>query len=417
MNLKNMTFVFSESYSTVMVYKLSKILKEKGYNTVQVRILEQNKEDNEFYRNGFNNVIDFNIPHFQISSSSKISKLFGILKIIKRFPSILKASFQILKLRNVIYVGRSKVNLPVYLFRKTFFRNVSFIFFPYDLRNHKPLSENLNVPKFELFSEKYCLEKCDGLIHKGAPEELDSKYMDNRSLGKKPKIQKLRLNIHPYCSKEFIVPINKNKLSKKDKEWHFCYVGGIKKSTNEFYDSLLDFDWLLKHKVHIHFYFCSDTKKEADIKKDKEVIKSFYNRNKNYSYLKYIHFHDALNPKELAQEISKYDIGIIGDPVGMTKDNFDPVLTTANKISSYFEAGIPFLYSKKYMFLHRLMKGYSIDLGYNDINKINDILKKINYKDLEKNVEKARGDFLFENHLKRIEDFFKNVLISTKRKY
>jgi hypothetical protein len=403
--------VFSESYSTVMVYKMSKVLRERGYKTVLIRLLEQSEEDSKFYNPAFNKTINFNISHFYIGDKSHIKEnIFSIISQIKKVKDFLKASLEILKLRDSVYIGRAKVNLPVYIFRKIFFRNTPFIYFPYDIRNHNTVENNKSVPFYEIYTEKYCLSHADGIIHKGAPEELEPKYMDNRSLGKKVKIQKLQLNFHPYCSNEFIVTINKNKVSKKDKEWHFVYVGGIKKPTLEFYKSLLEFDWLLNHKVHIHFYYCPDTKTKKDDERDKEIYKKFLEINKDYPYIKYIHFHDSFDPKTLGKEISKYDIGVIGDPVGLKPGHLDPVLTTANKISSYFEAGIPILYSKKYWFINELMKKYNLDiLGYSDVKDIGKILKKINYKKIEENVLKARKDYSMEKNADRLIEFIDKV--------
>jgi hypothetical protein len=409
--------VFSESYSTVMVYKMSKSLREKGYKTVLIRLLEQNEEDNKFYNPGFDKIINFNISHFYIGDKKHLKEnVLEIIKQIKKIKNFLKCFLELLRLKDSVYIGRAKINLPVFFFRIIFFRKNTFIYFPYDIRNHNTVENNKSVPFYEIYSEKYCLEHADGIIHKGAPEELEPKFMDGRSLGNNLKIQKLRLNFHPYCSNEFIVPINKNKLSKKDKEWHFVYVGGIKKPNLEFYQSLLDYNWLLKHKVHIHFYFCSDTKKQNEDKKNEEAVKKFFEVNKDYPYIRFIHFHDSFDPKTLESEISKYDVGIIGDPVGLKPGHLDPILTTANKISSYFEAGIPILYSKKYWFINELMKKYHLDiLGYSDIDEIGKILKKIDYKKIENNVIEARKDYLMEKHADRLEKFINQAIESSKK--
>ena len=40
--------VFIESYSTVMTYKIAKLFKKNGYETVLIRLLEQKLSDDKF---------------------------------------------------------------------------------------------------------------------------------------------------------------------------------------------------------------------------------------------------------------------------------------------------------------------------------------------------------------------------------
>ena len=62
------------------------------------------------------------------------------------------------------------------------------------------------LKKFEINSEKFCFEKADGIIHKGAPDEL--KFLEGR-IFEKINFAPLQLTFHPYCSKEFMIPFNK----------------------------------------------------------------------------------------------------------------------------------------------------------------------------------------------------------------
>ena len=94
------------------------------------------------------------------------------------------------------------------------------IYFPYDIRANEYATKEIakkvrGIPNFEIKAERFCFENADGIMHKGAPNEL--KYLNGRMLGDNLKICPLDISFLPYCSKEFIIPINKNKLSKKDK--------------------------------------------------------------------------------------------------------------------------------------------------------------------------------------------------------
>src|SRR3989338_4855869 len=129
-------------------------------------------------------------------------------------------------------------------------------------------------------------------------------------LGNNIKLVQLQISFLPYCSGEFNVPINKNKLSKKDKETHMVFIGSIGSVNPSACNYLLEyFKEIIKQKIHIHIYTKPNT-----------------------------------IPKEIIREISKYDYGLwpLDYKLKNPKITLEPKLATGNKLSSYLEAGIPF---------------------------------------------------------------------------
>lgn len=409
--------IFLEPWATPMIYKIARMFKQKGYYTVSIRILEYKFLSNNFFKDGFDEIISFNQTFYKFNLKTIPLILSSI---IKKFGDFLKARKVISKLNPYVIICRTTPNWLCAL-TKILFRKIPLIYFPYDIRaqgdfrlngytiaaRNKLIKERL--PNFEIKAEKYCFENADGIIHKGAPEELG--YLDRRVMGNNFKICPLQLHFPPYCSQDFIVPLNKNKLSKKNGEIHIVTAessGSSKSAAPASY--VVDYaKELTKQKIHLHIFVI------PNVSTPTEVIKHFKN---NYGFLfksKYFHFHKPLNPKKIIKEMSKYDYGImfLSPDLKNPKKSYPNRFGTGNKIASYLEAGIPFIYYKYYRYVDRLMKKYKLDISYEnmeDIKHLGQIIKKLNYKQLERNVLKAREDFLMEKHFNRLENFIEKVV-------
>jgi 2-polyprenyl-3-methyl-5-hydroxy-6-metoxy-1,4-benzoquinol methylase len=153
-----------------------------------------------------------------------------------------------------------------------------------------------------------------------------------------------------------------------------------------------------------------------------EIVKLYRNAAGDLFDTGYFHLHQPLEPDEVVKEISKYDFGWtfynhVDDEQGYT--DLNAKFTTGNKIASYLEAGLPFFYSTSFDFLHETMKKYNLDLPIKDLDeatKIGQMIKKINYNKLIKDVEKAREDYSMEKHFTRIEEFVENTIKNNKNK-
>lgn len=394
-----------------MVYKIAKAFKEKGYETVLIRMLEQPPKDKEFYNQAYDKVIDLDLSYFKVTNKNFSKIIFSF----KKLKSLMIGFKKILGLKPYIIFGRAPISTPIALFR-IFFIKTPFVYFPYDIRcQGLPTLEmgKKRLPLFEIKADRFCFEHSDGIMHKGAPYELN--HLNGRVLGDNIKLPPNIIAFHPYCSRDFIVPLNKNKLSKKDSEMHFVYVGGAGKKDENFYLSQFEcFHKILDKKIHIHFYFASEISDKKDAEKENLIKKSFIEKNKNLKNFKYFHLENPYNPKNIVKEISKYDFGI-APYVFFPENGLETSLGTGNKISTYLEAGLPFFYRKEYIFTNSLTKKYGITLVWpDDMDNLDKLIKKLDYRELEKGVVKMRNDFLMEKHFPRLENFVKEVVKSKK---
>jgi hypothetical protein len=312
---------------------------------------------------------------------------------IKSVKDVFIAIKQILKLKPYVIISRAKPSWPSAIV-KIIFKRIPLIYFPYDIRALDYEEENVGIPKFEINAERYCFENADGILHKGGPTEL--KYLNKSKLGKDLKLTPIQISFLPYCSEEFIIPISEDKLSKKDGEIHTVNIGALSDMSPEGY-TLRYCKEFVRQKIHIHLYSTSEIIQNSSIK---ELLDRGY-----------FHLHSLLGPKEIIKEISKYDFGLFILP-SIPKGHPEKKLELGNKISSHLEAGIPTIsLSQDYedIFVNRLIKKYKIGFcfGLKDLKNLRK--RKINYKDLEKNVIKARQNFLMEKQFPRLEKFIQKV--------
>ena len=396
----------------VSIYKIANEFKKKGYEIVLITISEKGKTDLTMYNQLFDKVI---ISNFQIHKPT----FKNIFKMSKRLPDLLKSIYHMKKLRPYAVFSVAPPNYISALAIR-FFKKYPIVYFPSDIFSHfhKDKNEALKsgVKEFDIRAEKFCFENCGGVIHKGSPKEIDY-IAENGILAGKVKIPKYSLSFPPYCSNEFMIPINRNKFSKIDNEIHLAYAGsswGGKGSViflNKFLKTLLD------QKIHIHFYA-----KTQHLSKEEEKI--YYEKNFP-EILKHPYFHLTfeIDPKkELISELSKADFGFMiekskEEKIGVLEHKY----LSGNKIAAYLEAGIPFLYSSDFEFVEEIMKRYDLNLSvdmydFQKLNELNKRLQKINYKKIIENLEKARKEFNIETRFPELEEFVQKVVKEHKIK-
>lgn len=398
--------VFLEPFPEVMIYKMAKMFKEREYETISIRILESKGLSNNFYKQAFDEIKSFNLSFFKINFKNLPAILISLFKNLK---NILQTSIFVLKLNPYVIFARAKPSWPCALMR-IIFKKTPFIYFPYDIRSEscssREIAKQQGLKNFEIDSEKYCFEKADGILHKGAPNELE--FLEGR-IFKKINFSPIQMMFLPYCSKEFVVPINRNKLSKKDGEIHIVQVSSVSSADLKECSFLFNyFKEFTKNKIHIHLYTKPNTLPKE------EIIKSFKQIYKKEINSKYFHLHEPKEPKDLIKEISKFDFGIvIIHPLNKTDDPLEANVGMGNKLSSYLEAGLPFFYSPEIKFLDTVMNNYGLRLYLKDEKDIKNLKKKIqrlNYAELEKKIKTARENFSMEKHFQELEKFVKKVV-------
>ena len=404
---KNIVF-FCATAPYVMVYKIAKEFKKKGYRTTLITISQEDKFETSFYLEAFDKIICSN---FQIYKPTPKN----LLNMACRSPFLIKSIFEMKQIKPYVIFNISRPNYISALFMKAF-REYPQIYFPSDISSqlHLTLEDALGAGKklYEIKAERYCFENADGIFHKGAPNELEHLKSKNM-LGSPLKILAPIICFNPYCSDEFIMPLNKNKLSKKDGELHLAYIGSFYNGEEDiaFYINFLK--KLMEQKIHVHLYAKTHHLSKKDERRNIAPLMEHF-KNNNYFHLEF-----AVPPKKLIAEISKYDFGSWMDV--LRPEGNEHEFTIGNKFSSYLEAGIPFVYTSTLQFIGKLSKKYGIDfpLDTTNIDSLDGLGKKLmsnNYALLEKKICFARNDFNMKKNIPRLEKFIEKIVEEKKSK-
>lgn len=403
--IKKQIVFYSATIPTVLHYKMGVLLRKRGYETVLFTICDKDRLDYNFYSKAFDKIICSN---FQFTKPSlKKSKYF-----LKRSPEFIKFLISLKFIKPYAVIGIAGNNWQLKLVHKYFLKKYPFIYFPYDILSHfftsKEKALEAGTLLFEIEAEKYLFENSDGIMHKGAPEELES--VKGR-IFKNINLAPLHLSFMPYCSKDFNVPINKNKISKKDKEFHIVYTGFISNNAEHRAKIIQYYKDLMKQKIHLHIYLIvPHISKEEEQKYIQDLLAPVINN-------KYLHLHEPLDPVSLIPEISKYDFAL-WQSYETNPENLEPKYAAGNKISTYLEAGLPIIYNINSIFLHKILSEYKIPVSFTEenIKNIKIRLEKLNYNKLANLVVKAREDFDMDKNLPRLEEFIKKVVSYKKNK-
>lgn len=385
---------YSASPPSVMTYKIARLFYKKGYKTILITMCEKEALDIDFYKDAFHEII---VSNFQFFKPNKKTFFY----ILKRGYSFIKFLIKMRFLKPYVIIGISGANWQLKLVHKYFFKKYPFIYFPYDILSQFYNSEkeafDSGVKKFELNAERYCLENSDGLIHKGSPKEPE--FFEERNMI----YPKLNIHFSTYCSKEFSVPINKNKLSKKDGEIHIAYIGFFFDDKESMKNIINYFNEIIFQKMHLHVYMQVKhiPKNQADV--------YFNNLLSKFTKSKYFHIHPSFGPKEIIKEISSFDYSFwFASIFGIPELRYH----IGNKFSSYFEAGVPMIYIKKSFYVDEIMNHYGLHkLGFSrNLKNLREKLKKLNYEELQRKVILARKDFDMDKNFFRLEEFIKKVV-------
>jgi len=409
--------LFIEPFPTVMIYKLAKIFRQKGYETILIILLES-ESSKDFHLEAFDKVIYFNLKFHKLTL--KNSPLIAG-SMLKKLKDLTTASFLTLKIKPYVVFARAAPSWPCALARK-FFKNYPVIYFPYDIRTEyyktkEQAKKYGGLPNFEIKAERYCFENADGVMHKGYSRELE--YLDHRMLGENLKIAEPQLSFFPYCTKEFSIPLNKNKLSRQDNEIHIVHIDSMGSvgpiGASYVYDDIRE---LVKQGIHVHVYSRPNSITIEELKNFFVEDSEFTRKYKDILDSRFFHFHLPLEPEEIVYEISKYDYGLYpsGPETGISNTDLELKFSTGNKISSYLEAGIPFLVEGKAVFTGQLIKRYGVGFVYTQesIKKLKFLLDKVDYRKIEENIEKARQDFDMDKNFPRLEKFMGEVVVKKR---
>ena len=391
----NKKILFLEADPVDMLAKIAIKLREDNYETHLVTLTSRAALKTEFYKSAYKSINSFDAKFFKINFRNAPNILLYSLINIKK---ILGVSLKINRIKPGLVVFKSPPNWLGVIAKKVF--NCPVIYFPYDIRSdaYNDLVEmkRSGVKNFEIKAEKYCFEKMDGIMHKGSPIEIVDL---NKNILGNVKVSCPVFQMLPYTMRELMVPINKNKISKKDKEIHLVYAGCVPERKT----LAPNIKEILRQKMHIHLYL-----KQANITRE-ALLKTLWQEHETFKDNPYYHLHDELPQEQLTKELSKYDYGTWLGYYDSTAKTITRGM--GNKFSTYIEAGIPLIQFDNHEYIGELTTRYGtgIIINFEKLKKLKSILEKTNYAQLIKNILSAREKLELNNNMEQIKEFFRKV--------
>jgi 2-polyprenyl-3-methyl-5-hydroxy-6-metoxy-1,4-benzoquinol methylase len=178
------------------------------------------------------------------------------------------------------------------------------------------------------------------------------------------------------------------KLSEQDGKIHIVYEGGIGgKGHRDFSSQFVD---LANRGFHVHIYPTGY---------NEEIARYF-------STFKTIHYYEPLSPKQIIEEMTQYDFGII--PFNLKKGNKRFLDSTiANKLFEYMAARLPVIASS----LHSYVEYFENNPVGITFSTVDDIVEGIpRLKEIRSKVDFSANIFTYEKEITKIEQFYYSIL-------
>ena len=193
---------------------------------------------------------------------------------------------------------------------------------------------------------------------------------------------------HNYASRSDLPQKYLPKLSKNDGCVHIVYEGGIGGNTHRDFNQL--FFELGKKGIHIHIYPTFYDKHMADLFSNHELI----------------HYYQPVSPKQIIQEMTQYDFGII--PFNLEKGNKRFLDSTiANKLYEYQAAGLPTIASPLKSYVEYFIEN-PVGITFGDGSEI--ISKIPELRNISKKVNFSERIFTYESEINRIISFYNSII-------
>lgn len=252
-------------------------------------------------------------------------------------------------------------------------------------------------------AEKFCFLNSAGVIHKSRPNAID-KYV-------RPicNVQAPVLHFYPFCWDRYLVPENIKKLSDEDGVPRLVYTGIVTLSNTDKltrgHDQLAPIIKAITiQNIYCHIYYNPETGV-----KDNYYQEYFDLAEKDT----YFTFHSPLPSDKLNHAIAKYDYGfIIHDIRGTLTSDIECDISTANKVFTYLEAGLPIIVGNTFRAVADFVEEYKIGLVVDptDLSGLSKTLQTIDYKELKRNVIRARNGLSIDNNIYKLDQFIESIL-------
>ena len=359
--------VFVGEKLPVRIARISKWLKENGYETV---LLAQLVNPN-FSNQSFNKIIRYN------------SK-WELKAYLKQVPENFVVHYWGAPSRGVSIVPRSTTRPTILdtqdLYISYYGKEPPYLYMKHDLSH-----------------EEICLSESTGII----AQSFEASFALNE-YGIEPRPKTLFFPF--YCNDDIMVDYIPEKRKRESNELHFVYMGGISaKIMNNPKNKFIEFEDLIsslsKQNIHLHIYTNPYTS---------PLIKEVYEKIDQKNPL--FHFHQTISQDQLIEEISTYDYGIL--PFYNEDGNFNAtkrMYSISGKVINFIEACLPVLISPDLRFQEWISSRYgkSIRVEKNQWNSIREHLPTDNdYKTICKGIMTRRDTFRLSKNISRIPDFY-----------
>lgn len=234
----------------------------------------------------------------------------------------------------------------------------------------------------------------EGVANRGADGRVYTTSYQLEEAKKLYGVEEPTLVFHNYVSEGDLPEKLLPKLSDRDAQVHLVYEGGIGGSFHRDFSSL--FIELAKRNIHIHIYPTFYYKELTQL----------------FSPFPNIHYHTPLSPKQIIEEMSQYDFGII--PFNLEKGNkrfLDSTL--ANKFFEYLAAGLPVITSPLKTYIEYFRKN---PVGVTFVTA-DDVIENIpKLKQIAKETDFSKQIYTYEGEIGRLEEFYYKILDNPKRR-
>ena len=245
--------------------------------------------------------------------------------------------------------------------------------------------------------ERFCFERSAGIILKAGEDYVREHYHVTAPV----------LIFRDYCVPEATVTDPLPKLSARDGELHIVYTGMVFPMSHlrgpygrSQYLGIAQ--QLAAAHVHFHIY-----PTPFSGKLDLSAYEQFARDSR------YFHLHASVPPDKLPREISQYDWAMqIHDPTGTTLQVEQFTYTMGNKTFTYLEAGLPQVVNDELVACAEVVRewGIGVTLPWSQMAGLGDLLRAQDLQAIGANVVRAREELSMPVQIKRLEDFYDQVL-------
>ena len=385
LNITEDTVVYISDMVPNNLVRQSIAMREKGINTCLILLGSYSENINLFLSKHFNTYLNL---------SSQVEK-YGIYNILKLVAERFKP--------RVFHIWSMWAALYLPLIVKKFARSPVVCEFN-DIFSAQFLSKDFGelygknyevlVPAYE----KQIMQTVDGVIHKESP--LITQYLNEKYNNACPVLEFMS-----YPSKQFY-HYNQVNDNIKEASIRLAFTGSVSpKITAKLTHNatmLKTVKLLAKEKIYVDVFIPSEASLET----------GFFQEYIQFAEESpYFTISNGLMPGPINSKISTYDFGLVAHYFDKTArlTDFHNNITMASKLFTYYESGLPTIVAKKFVSMaeHAEENGVGVAVSSNNlVTGITQIIQKLDYAKMKKNVQTFCENNFMENHIHKMLSFY-----------